>query len=103
MSEETHASQRVDLWLCHARFFKTRTLASRVVANGRLRLTRSGQVRRLSKASSTLTIGDELTLPLNRKIVRIKVLALSERRGPASEAQMLYEHLDEGQPLGDES
>lgn len=41
MSEPESHAQRIDLWLWHARFYKTRTLASRVVADGRVRLTRT--------------------------------------------------------------
>ncbi|MBO6796436.1 RNA-binding S4 domain-containing protein [Maricaulis sp.] len=95
MSEPEAHAQRIDLWLWHARFYKTRTLATREVGNGRIRLARTGQIRRISKASATLTVEDELTFPRNGKIVRIRVLALSTRRGPASEAQTLYELLDE--------
>ena len=94
MSEPETLAQRIDLWLWHARFYKTRTLASRVVADGRVRLTRTGQVRRISKASATLAVDDELTFPRNWKIVRIRILALSTRRGPASEAQSLYALLE---------
>lgn len=95
MSEGGIDAQRIDVWLWHARFYKTRTLASRVVANGRVRLVRTGQTRRISKASATLAVADELTFPRNGKIVRIRILALSTRRGPASEAQTLFEMLDE--------
>ncbi|MEC9249820.1 MAG: RNA-binding S4 domain-containing protein [Pseudomonadota bacterium] len=94
MSEPDTPAQRIDVWLWHARFYKTRTLASREVANCRVRLTRTGQVRRISKASATLTVDDELTFPRNGKIVRIRILALSTRRGPASEAQSLYALLE---------
>lgn len=87
MSDE---AQRIDLWLWQARFYKTRSLATAVVTKGRVRIARDGSTRRISKASATIRPGDELTWPRNGKIVSLEILALGERRGPASEAQALY-------------
>ena len=92
---EGEDGQRIDTWLWHARFFKTRSLATAVVAKGRVRLTRFGQTRRITKASATVRPGDTLTLPLNRRIVRLEILGLADRRGPAPEAQGLYHAIDE--------
>ena len=77
---------RVDKWLWHARFFKTRTLATRLAAAGNIRI--NGQKQ--SRASASIRIGDVLTFPLNRHIRLIEVVALSTRRGPSVEAQALY-------------
>ncbi len=85
---------RVDKWLWYARFFKTRTLASQEVTAGHVRL--NGQV--LKKASSTLKVEDVLTFPKANDIRVIKVLELGSRRGPAPEAQALYEDLDPPKP-----
>jgi len=87
-------SMRVDKWLWHARFFKTRTLASKLAAAGNIRI--NGQKQ--SRASATIRAGDVLTFPLNRHIRVIEVLALSLRRGPAPEAQALYIDRDPPQP-----
>lgn len=87
-------SMRVDKWLWHARFFKTRTLASKLAAAGNIRI--NGQKQ--SRASATIRVGDVLTFPLNHHIRVIEVLALSLRRGPAPEAQALYIDRDPPQP-----
>ncbi len=88
-TEEPGASIRADKWLWYARFFKTRTLASKVCASGQLRL--SGSL--VAKAHQKVKVGDVLTFPQGRHIRVIKVIALGSRRGPASEAQGLYEDL----------
>ena len=93
MSEAGEA-QRVDVWLWRARLFKTRSLATRIVSKGQVRLETAGATRRLTKASALVREGDTLTLPLNRTIVRLEILGLGTRRGPAAEAQALYRRLD---------
>ena len=80
---------RVDKWLWHARFFKTRTLAAKVVAGGHLRVNS----RKTEKSSTCVVAGDVLTFAQEKRIRVIKVIALGTRRGPASEAQLLYEDL----------
>jgi ribosome-associated heat shock protein Hsp15 len=86
MSEET---LRIDKWLWYARFFKSRTLASRLCGSGKLVLNNQF----IRKAHATLKVGDKLTFPKNDDIRVIRVVALSTRRGPASEAVTLYEDL----------
>lgn len=78
---------RADKWLWYARFFKTRTLASQLCKSGKLRV--NGE--RVSKASVTIQVGDVLTFPKVNDIKVVELLALGERRGPATEAQDLYE------------
>lgn len=81
---------RIDKWLWHARFFKTRSLAAKLVSGGHLRLNST----RIAKPSVMVAAGDILTFPQARDIRVVKVVALGERRGPAPEAQALYEDLD---------
>ena len=81
---------RADKWLFHARFFKTRGLAAECIGGGHLRV--NGQ--RAGKASFGLGVGDTLTFPQGGRVRLIRVLALSDRRGPAPEAQLLYLDLD---------
>ncbi len=91
MSErDRQAPARLDKWLWHARFFKTRSLAQKACATGHIRVNR----RRVRKAHHTIAPGDVLTVPLGRRVRVIRVRALGERRGPAREAQMLYEELE---------
>ena len=84
MSEE--GGIRLDKWLWHARFFKSRSLASRVCAKGRVRI--DGQVVR--KAHYIVRIGYVLTFPQARQIRVVRVEGLGTRRGSAVEAQALY-------------
>ncbi len=82
-------SLRLDKWLWYARFFKTRAMATRVIASGRFRL--DGEV--MSKPHRAAKIGHTLTFAQGSNIRVIKILALGGRRGPASEATSLYEDL----------
>ena len=83
------ATQRLDKWLWHARFFKTRTLAAKVVSDGRVRVDGTP----VSKPSRSVGVGDTLTFPQGRQIRVIRIAAIGERRGPAPEAQALYDDL----------
>jgi ribosome-associated heat shock protein Hsp15 len=78
---------RIDKWLWHARFYKTRVLAAAAAQSGRVRRNDA----RVEKAGLEVKIGDILTLRRGREVVVVRVLACGERRGPASEAQALYE------------
>jgi len=80
---------RLDKWLWYARFFKSRSDASRVCAAGRLRI--GGTV--INKAHHKVRPGDVITFPQARLIRVVKVLDLGTRRGPAPEARLLYEDL----------
>ena len=82
-------SQRIDQWLWHARFFKTRSRATKLVAAGHVR----ADGERVGKASFALRPGITLTFPQARRIRVIRVEALATRRGPAPEAQALYTDL----------
>lgn len=82
-------SQRLDKWLWFARIAKTRTLATRLVEGGKARVNKS----RVTKASRTIRPGDVVTLAIHEQIKVLKIVAIGERRGPAKEAQLLYEDL----------
>lgn len=88
---------RLDKWLWYARFFKTRGLAAKLCNAAQIRC--SGTV--VTKASHTVHPGDVLTFAQGRHIRVIKVKALGARRGPAPEAQALYEDLSP--PVPEES
>ncbi len=77
---------RVDKWLWHARFYKTRSLASKACQSGHIVL--NGQS--VSKASATVVAGDRLQFFQGPHLRVVEVIALGERRGPAPEAQGLY-------------
>ncbi len=82
----TSGKLRVDKWLWHARFFKTRTLAAKIVSGGHVRINSD----KISKPAHAIAVGDVLTFAQGNHIRVIQVLALGERRGPAPEAQTLY-------------
>ena len=87
-------SLRLDPWLWDARFFTTRSLAAKACTAGKLRL--GGTL--INKAHHKLKPGDVLTFPQGNHIRVVRVLALAERRGPAAEAQALYEDLKPPEP-----
>ncbi|MBR9651164.1 RNA-binding S4 domain-containing protein [Thalassovita aquimarina] len=90
MSEPT-PKQRLDKWLWHARFFKTRSLAAKLVSGGHVRVNSA----KTSKPAQAVGAGDVLTFPQGRAIRVVRIEALGERRGPAPEAQTLYTDLSE--------
>ncbi len=91
MSVEPEDGLRLDKWLWQARFFKTRPLAAQLASKGRIRINRVP----VKKPHYRLRPGDVLTFPQGHTIRVVRVLALGTRRGPASEAQMLYEDVAE--------
>ncbi|MEM7443723.1 MAG: RNA-binding S4 domain-containing protein [Pseudomonadota bacterium] len=86
---EVAAGLRLDKWLWFARFCKTRTLASKLCGDGHVRIDGTPT----KKPNATVRPGQVLTFVQHRHVRVIKILALAERRGPASEAQLLYEDL----------
>jgi ribosome-associated heat shock protein Hsp15 len=90
---------RVDVWLWRARFFKTRNLAARMVAEGGVRLSRGGVEIRLDKPGRAVRRGDGLVLSLGGRALALRIEALGNRRGPAPEARALYRVL--GDPARD--
>ena len=77
---------RLDKWLWAARFFKTRSLAGDEIGKGRVSV--NGQP---AKASRELRPGDEVALRQAEVARTVRVLGVSESRGPAPVAQALYE------------
>jgi ribosome-associated heat shock protein Hsp15 len=78
---------RIDKWLWHARFYKTRALAQEAAEKGRIRLNGA----RTEKAGRGIKTGDVLTIPAGHDVLTVRVVAFGERRGPAPEARLLYE------------
>ena len=94
MTSGPGARIRIDKWLWHARFYKSRTLAAKSVGAGRVRVNR----KVVTKPNHAVQAGDVLTFALGQNIRVIEISALGERRGPASEAQTLYTDLDPPKP-----
>jgi len=89
-------SCRIDVWLWRARFFKTRSLAARMVDEGGVRLIRGAARHKLDKPSRLVKIGDGLAFLQGARWVALRVEGLGERRGPAAEARDLYLLLEGG-------
>ena len=83
----THSadSLRIDQWLYFCRFFKTRILASKVVAGGHVKVNgeRTAPGRRVK-------CGDRVDLVRDRLLYSLEVVAIPRRRGPARESQSCY-------------
>jgi ribosome-associated heat shock protein Hsp15 len=80
------ASQRIDKWLWHARFARTRTAAQRLVVSGKVRVNR----QKITSASRPVRPGDVLTLVAGRTVRVIEIIAIAARRGSAEAAKALY-------------
>jgi ribosome-associated heat shock protein Hsp15 len=87
-------SMRIDKWLWAARFFKTRSLATRACELGRIQC--NGQP---AKASREVHAGDRLHVKNDSGDFQLEVLLLSEMRGPAAIAQTLYQETEESREL----
>ncbi|MEM7743692.1 MAG: RNA-binding S4 domain-containing protein [Pseudomonadota bacterium] len=94
MADAVPEKIRVDKWLWHARFFKSRSLAGEATSNLRLNGTP------VDKPSQVVRPGDVLTFVKERDVRVIRIEGIGTRRGPATEAQALYTDLDppEAQP-----
>ena len=86
---------RLDKWLFHARFYRTRLLAQAAASAGKVRLNGV----RVDKPAHAIKPGDVLTLAIpigggGAQIMAVRVMALAERRGSAGEARNLYQVLE---------
>ncbi|MBL4726911.1 MAG: RNA-binding S4 domain-containing protein [Rhizobiaceae bacterium] len=85
----TENKLRIDKWLWFARVAKTRTLAKKLVTTGKIRVDSN----KITSASFSVNPGHVLTIAQERKILIYEILELGSRRGPYSEAQLLYNDL----------
>ncbi|MEM7299574.1 MAG: RNA-binding S4 domain-containing protein [Pseudomonadota bacterium] len=80
---------RIDKWIWFARIVKSRSKAKSLIEGGKLRVNSN----KIASASHAVRTGDVLTITLERSVKVLKVAELGSRRGPAPEAQALYEDL----------
>lgn len=80
------AGVRIDKWLWAARFFKTRSLATDAVSGGKVKLNGVAV-----KPARDVKPGDRLEIHNGETRWEVVVIGLSEKRGPATEARLLYE------------
>ncbi|HEX8849014.1 MAG TPA: RNA-binding S4 domain-containing protein [Gemmatimonadaceae bacterium] len=90
MNNDTHEPVRIDKWLWAARFYKTRSMAADAVTGGKVEL--NGE---RAKPAKGVKVGDTLRIRSGVFEQIVQVRGLSERRGPASIAQTLYEETPE--------
>lgn len=84
--------ERIDKWLWHARFYRSRAQAQAAAASGLLRLNGL----RVEKPSAAVQPGDVVTLPRGRDILAVRVEAMALRRGSSAEALKLYSVISGG-------
>jgi ribosome-associated heat shock protein Hsp15 len=89
MGDQEEGRVRLDKWLWAARFFKTRALAAEAVEGGKVDVNGDRP-----KRARPIQVGDEIRIRLGQYEHTVAVLALSARRGPASEAAGLYRETD---------
>jgi ribosome-associated heat shock protein Hsp15 len=87
--DEGRDKVRLDKWLWAARFFKTRALAAEAVEGGKVQLNGDRP-----KRARPLQVGDELRIRLGPYEHLVVVRALSDRRGPATQAAALYQETE---------
>ncbi len=91
MSDVTTTVVRVDKWLWAARFFKTRSLATEAIEAGHVRRASIGSVTGdRVKPALIVKIGDTFSIQRGDFVQEILVMALSDRRGSASDAALLF-------------
>ena len=84
------AKLRIDKWLWAARFFKTRSLAIAAIESGKVEVNETRV-----KPAKTIDVGDKIGIRLGPYHFVVEVLALSDKRGPAPQAQKLYKETAE--------
>ena len=89
-STDEDIKTRLDKWLWAARFYKTRQLAAEAINGGHVQLN-----RQRVKPSRVLKVNDKLSIHKTPFTFDTIVEALSVRRGPAKQAQLLYTELAE--------
>jgi len=85
MTDLTTQGVRADVWLWAARFFKTRSLAKQAIDGGKIELNDAA-----CKPAKVVHVGDTFKVTRGEERLMCVVVGLSEKRGPASEAQKLY-------------
>jgi ribosome-associated heat shock protein Hsp15 len=86
---------RIDRFLHCIRLARSRTLAQSIIAAGHVRI----DGKRVLKANDEVRLGSIVALPLNGQVRVLRVLALPQRRGPASESRACYEEVAVDEPV----
>lgn len=81
---------RLDIWLWSARFFKTRSLCKQAIDGGKVEVNGNK-----GKASKLVSVADVISISRGQERLSVTVVALAEKRGPATIAAQLYEETEE--------
>ena len=98
MPEQDDPRVRLDKWLYAARFYKTRTIAAQAIESGRARVD-----DQRVKPSYTVKAGMRINLSKDSLVWKVEVTAVSDKRGPASEAARLYRESAESAAVREEA
>lgn len=91
-AEPDRGGVRIDVWLWAARFFKTRNLAKQAILGGKIEINDAS-----AKPARCVHVGDILKVMRGVERLQVRVVGLSAMRGPAPQAQSLYEESAESQ------
>ncbi|MHA1559862.1 MAG: RNA-binding S4 domain-containing protein [Alphaproteobacteria bacterium] len=83
------STQRIDKWLWHARFARTRTAAQRLAISGQIRVNRVKN----GNASRAVRVGDVLTVASDAGVRILRISGIADRRGSAADVRQLYDDL----------
>jgi ribosome-associated heat shock protein Hsp15 len=84
-TDEKTENYRLDKWLWHVRFYKTRSLATAAINGGKVHL--NGE---RTKPAHRIRVGDRLSVSLQGMVAELEVLSMAQRRGPPAEAKTHY-------------
>ncbi|KKB11143.1 hypothetical protein VE25_14435 [Devosia geojensis] len=98
MSTTAPRKERLDKFLFFSRALKSRTLAQKVIEAGAVRVNSE----RIVDSAHKVAPGDVLTMSLNDRVLIWRIIECGTRRGPASEAQALYEDISPARPPHEE-
>ena len=97
MPEKVEPRVRLDKWLYAARFYKTRTIAAQAIESGRARVD-----DQRVKPSYAVKAGTRINLSKDSLVWKVEVAAVSDKRGPASEAIRLYREFPDSAAVREE-
>jgi ribosome-associated heat shock protein Hsp15 len=97
MPEKRDTRVRLDKWLYAARFYKTRSIAAQAIESGRARVD-----DQRVKPSHAIKAGARISLSKDSLVWKVEVAAVSDKRGPASEAAKLYREFPESAAVREE-
>jgi ribosome-associated heat shock protein Hsp15 len=97
MPEKPEPRVRLDKWLYAARFYKTRSLAAQAIEAGRARVD-----EQRVKPSHAVRMGAQISVSRDALVWKLEVAAVSDKRGPASEAAKLYRESQEDAAVREE-